>query len=187
MQKSSGIIDDTNPVGITICCNSNIKMSIRYNVLKGMQRCCRRSRQFSAKKRIMPVMNRCNFTPGCLQNHAKRCFAHSVHGIQHDTKITFFNRFHIDFGNDTVNIFIQRTNFSDQPFCKRLFIIHPLRCFLFCTDIFFNFSGLQFICIPSSLRKNFDPIIDRRIMTCRDHHAIRKFMFHYIKHYKRCR
>ena len=64
MEEIALIVNDSDPVCVSVGGNSDIKFLLHHIILQRMQRSRRRSRQFPSKQRIVPVMNGSHFASG---------------------------------------------------------------------------------------------------------------------------
>ncbi len=186
MQEIPLVVNNADPVCVSICGNADVEFLFHHIVLQRMEGGCRRSRELSAKESVVPVVDGCHLTAGSHENHLQGRLADTVHGIQRNLQPRIPNRLHIHRINNIVQIFIQRIDFPDITFLFARFVF----CFLYIfrlqiSDIIFDILRLYLVRIPASGSKHFNPVINSRIVAGSNHHSIGKLMLHHMEHHQR--
>ena len=186
MEEFPLVVDDSQPVRVSVCGDPDITFPVQDEILQGAQGGCGRGRQLSAEQGVVAFMDGIHLAPGGEKDGLNRGFTHAVHGIQGYFESAFTDRLHVDVVNNIIQIFIEGIDFPDQPGFQGFVVFHCFHRFrLDPADIFFYLIGLCGACIPSARGKHLDSVIYGGVMACGDHHAVRHFMLHDIKHDKR--
>ena len=188
MQELSCIVNDAQPVSVSVRRHAHIKMFGCHIILKRPKSFLIRSRQMPSEKCIMIFMHGIYFTARGQQDGPQGGSADAVKRIQGNSHPFAADHFHINRINNIIQILIQRIYLLDEALFHGTVIIHDFYFTgIYVFTIFFNLTGLFFFCVPSAFRKNLDTVIESRVMAGSDHHAIFHAVPHHVEHYHRGR
>ena len=121
----------------------------------------------------MLFMDHVNITAAGHQDRPQTALADAVHGINGDPELRLFDPLHIHDLKDAVDIVVEWIGFLNGSICQSLIVIHlrnlrgsDLR------DHLLDFIRHRPVCITAACSKDFDAVIDRRIMTGGDGQTI---------------
>ena len=177
------LVNDAEPVRVSVRRNAQVGMMIRHRTLKIPQRIGIGRGQMTAEECIVAVVDHVNVAARSEQNGHQARQAHAVHGIKHHARPACADGVHVDLLHDRIQIRIARINEAHPAGFQCLLKGDDLNLAIRkCIGLLTERTGYLLRGVPSTAGKELDAVVDRRIMAGRYGCAIGEVSILHGKH-----